>query len=851
MLACSLVCVAWNAVWPMAAVAASQTERGVQATAQDAGNLFARSLENARQALEKETPGWVVRDLLPVWESGGGEPAQRLQMRLFLGEAWMDLGEWERALKILSEGFPEEGAATEWGKAAMLRGRSLIRMGRVDEAAVVFEQAAQAGADPGACALGRACCLREFGRGEEARRLLEDALQKNPDHRFPLGSALAAIHLDAGNWSEANRCLRLSPPRTHAEQAVFEWGEARLWCLEGRFAEAAPRLSSLMESTEKVDAEVRLGALFALAQGLRGEGRTKEAIALLAGALDKNWAAPRAAVVLRVWFGWLGPLDSFGESELKRLKKREQSEVAGWASFYLGKSYAQTGKKTQASEEWDTLLRENPRHPAVARIWASRASAAWDAGQSETAAHLFSEGLAVNTDLEFGGYLQMRLGQVRYEMGDFGGALNAFEAAWRSGPRWSVEAAFNAGLSAVRMQALRKGSAWLERLRRAQGAEAFGDRLELELAIEQAREGGAGAEDAVRAILKKKMEPSSRSALMLSLAEWSVHRTVQSARDPDSKQGGGISREKALRAVDALRPVADVAPENMEYLRVLVECSDRSRKSDSVQELIEGFLRQFPGSPLAGEVCFLWGENLYRSGDYSEAEERFLKAAEMASAADLREFALYVAGQCAARSQDSEATGRALIHWDAVAQMGGRLRWKARYQQASLKCHMGEEREGVLLYDLLLKASAELDPELAFAARCGRADALLSLARRSRESTDAALGEYRALAVVAQDALFWKTQALYKAAKAREETAPDEALSSLRELITFPDNGKKGEDFWVYRAGFDAARILEKRKEWGEAVGVYESLERRKGSGANEAAARARQLRLENFLWND
>jgi hypothetical protein len=164
---------------------------------------------------------------------------------------------------------------------------------------------------------------------------------------------------------------------------------------------------------------------------------------------------------------------------------------------------------------------------------------------------------------------------------------------------------------------------------------------------------------------------------------------------------------------------------------------------------------------------------------------------------------------------------------------------------------MGDEREGVLLYELLLKAQAELEPELLFAARCGRADALLSLARRSRESTEAALSEYHALADAAKDAVFWKTQALYKAAKAREEYAPDEALASLRELSVFGGGGKSGEDFWIFRAGFDAARILEKRKAWKEAIGVYESMARRKGGRAPEAAARARQLRLENFLWND
>jgi len=56
------------------------------------------------------------------------------------------------------------------------------------------------------------------------------------------------------------------------------------------------------------------------------------------------------------------------------------------------------------------------------------------------------------------------------------------------------------------------------------------------------------------------------------------------------------------------------------------------------------------------------------------------------------------------------------------------------------------------------------------------------------------------------------------------------------------------EYFWLYKAGFDAARLLEQQEEWRSAVGIYEKMADFSGPRSSAARARAKQLRLEHYL---
>jgi hypothetical protein len=59
------------------------------------------------------------------------------------------------------------------------------------------------------------------------------------------------------------------------------------------------------------------------------------------------------------------------------------------------------------------------------------------------------------------------------------------------------------------------------------------------------------------------------------------------------------------------------------------------------------------------------------------------------------------------------------------------------------------------------------------------------------------------------------------------------------------------EFFWFYKAGFNAAHLLEETNDWKSAVAVYRKLATVGGTRSDEARARLTQLRLEHFLWDE
>ena len=76
-----------------------------------------------------------------------------------------------------------------------------------------------------------------------------------------------------------------------------------------------------------------------------------------------------------------------------------------------------------------------------------------------------------------------------------------------------------------------------------------------------------------------------------------------------------------------------------------------------------------------------------------------------------------------------------------------------------------------------------------------------------------------------------------------------EALVVLTRLLDTATTGAK-ETFWLYKAGFDAAGILEGIGNWRGAFTLYEKLGKIPGARAPEAQAKVKELRLKKFIWN-
>ena len=99
----------------------------------------------------------------------------------------------------------------------------------------------------------------------------------------------------------------------------------------------------------------------------------------------------------------------------------------------------------------------------------------------------------------------------------------------------------------------------------------------------------------------------------------------------------------------------------------------------------------------------------------------------------------------------------------------------------------------------------------------------------------------------------WSNQAEFKKGKALEKlndkTAALTTYYGVLEQGARPD--VQHEFFWFYKAGFNAAQLLEEASDWKSAVAVYRKLAAVGGVRSDEAKARLTQLRLEHFLWDE
>jgi tetratricopeptide (TPR) repeat protein len=358
------------------------------------------------------------------------------------------------------------------------------------------------------------------------------------------------------------------------------------------------------------------------------------------------------------------------------------------------------------------------------------------------------------------------------------------------------------------------------------------------------------ADEALLSFIRNHPQSPRLGDARIALAELYTMQS-QEAGSPFGARNASTLLEKAggLLRVVAENPQSPQTAMQARYLAVFLADAQQPRQDEEVLRLGDEFLLEYSGSKLASEVRMKMGEVYLRLGDRANAEVQFASVAAQDREGPLGETALFLAGQCASSLLNPGSVDRALAYWDKVAGGKGPLRWKARYQQAAVKSRLGEEKEGAVLFELLIRASSGVSGELRLAARCGRADALSSLAKRTGESLDEAVAEYRMLLEDPDVTPMWRNQALYKLGKIFEKTDTAVALEHFESVLNSPGNVEAGEFFWSFKAGFDAAGLYQSKREWKQAVRVYEKLASMPGPRSSEARTRALQLRLEHFMW--
>jgi outer membrane protein assembly factor BamD (BamD/ComL family) len=433
-------------------------------------------------------------------------------------------------------------------------------------------------------------------------------------------------------------------------------------------------------------------------------------------------------------------------------------------------------------------------------------------------------------------------------MENYAKASEAFDVLIRENAAESVVLRYNHAIAGLRTGDLDCVRRELEFLKQMPSADSLSAELELEIAFHFARENHPDAESLLSAFLKEHPHHMRRGDARVALAEI-YYRGAERVSVPMDKDGFRKRCREELIQV-AGDPQTPRAAAQAAYLAIFLADAPNARDELKVIELGEAFVRERSESSLLADVRMKLGEVYLRRKDFANAEAQFASSAKLKQGSPEANQALYLAGQCASALLNPGSVDRALGYWEKLAQAGGALYWEARYQQATVKSRIGEEKEGVVLFDLILASSSNASAELKFSAKCGKADAMLALARRSGEAIDLPMTEYRELVSMADVTPYWRNQAIYKIAKAYEVQKENEkALEAFYSVLDLPGSVEAGEYFWLFKAGFDAARILEGKQIWRDTIALYERLGKLGGPRAEEAKTRARQIRLEKFIW--
>ena len=195
---------------------------------------------------------------------------------------------------------------------------------------------------------------------------------------------------------------------------------------------------------------------------------------------------------------------------------------------------------------------------------------------------------------------------------------------------------------------------------------------------------------------------------------------------------------------------------------------------------------------------------------------------------------------------------RAIVLLDQVVRLNGDLKWPARNEQAVIERKMGKPQDALLLYDEVLK-SDDARPSEKREALCGKGDIFFEMGGSDPKNYRRAIEIYDQLASEKEESIHWRNQALFKKGLCLEkETNRAGALATFYTVLENdmrPD--RPPELFWYYKAGFNAARLLEDDSKWESAAVIYQRLAAADGSRSEEARARLNRLRLEHFLWGE
>lgn len=725
-----------------------------------------------------------------------------------------------------------------WAK--FWRAQALAESDRFADALPLYEQVSADQTSPlyPAAVFGAAEMQRALGKRLDALKRLT-LLFHNSEWKTRAQLRAAELYIESGNVSEARRLLAEMRPTVIAERRQRRVLRGRIELMIHRPERAIGIFQALLKRTEGTPHATLIAALCGIAEA-HAQLKTPE---LGDDVLELYIDQHPADADLPVLFEKLDELYRTerrpARNELEKWVRRPEQPRRTFARWYLARMETRAGRRERARELFSELRRTGVKSPELAE-------GLLEFAQFEIDDHRFDEAVAILDDarlLHPQAALQTRIAfvsaQAQYLAKRFDTATAAYEQIAHSDSPWAKIALVNASNGWLQLGNHARFAADYAELEKQGGDDNSRAELRLQAALMQAAKGDKKAAASLQQFVRDFPKNQRVSEAWVALAELAFHSTPPRVEE---------ARKNLARASDSTPTAA--AAERADYLRIWLEEAAGADQA-KVIELAKRFLEQHGASSFASEVRTKLAELYYVRQDFADAQTQFEMIAHEHADNPLTEKALFFAAQSAMASMGEHSLDQALLLFDQVVQRNGPLRWAARNQQAVVERKLGKPTDALALYDEVLKSDAGLAEKRE--ALCGKGDIFFEAATADPNSYERAIAAYDQLASDNHDPVDWRDQALFKKGLCLEKKSDRAgALATFYKILEDEAQAdQRRELFWFYKAGFNAARLLEEDSKWESAAAIYDQLAAAGGSRSEEARARLNNLRLEHFLWTD
>jgi TolA-binding protein/thioredoxin-like negative regulator of GroEL len=751
-----------------------------------------------------------------------------------LAEAQMAAKQPENALVLLSDIRVRD---LPWAK--FWRAQAFASLRRWAEALPLYQQL---GGDDrssfrNAATFGAAEMLRALGRRNEALKKLA-LLVHDKEWATRAQLRAAELYIETGDATGARRLLEETQPVSVAERRERRVLRGRLELIQRRPERAIGIFQGLLKRPEGAAHSTLIAAVFGIAEA-QAQLKTPEiADDVIEQFIDHHPADPE----LPVLFARLDELyraeHKPSRNELERWVRSPEQPRRTFARWYLARFEIRAGRRERARQLFTDLRHTGVKSQAIAPALLEFAQFEVEDKHFDEAIAILGEARSFNPAPSLVTQIDFLSARAQYLARRFARASGDFEQIARSGSPWAKVALFNASTGWLQLGDHTRFLADYGDLEKLGGDEEARADLRLEEGLVQAAKGDEKAARSLQQFIHDFPKNPRVSEALVSLAELAFH-----ASPPRLDE----ARKYLTRAAESPTPTA---AERGDYLNIWIEESAGDNET-KVIELAKRFLDQHGASPFAPEVRMKLAELYYRTQDFANAQTQFELIAQQTPDNSLGEKALFFAAESAMSSMGEHSLDRAIVLFDQVVRQKGSLRWAARNEQAVIERKLGKPMDALALYDEVLKSDA--GPAEKREALCGKGDIFFEMGATDPNNYQRAIEIYDQLASDKDEPIHWRNQALFKKGLCLEKKSDrTNALATFYKILeedARPD--RRRELFWYYKAGFNAARLLEEDSKWESAAAIYEKLAAAGGSRSEEAKARLTNLRLEHFLWTD